>query len=154
MTTWLHLAMRRWDRGPPMKRQREHYAHKDTPMYIRRWPAVCKGAAPWDRTPPHRSWRAGAHPQCSVSKILVIFQNINLLLIKGCLNPRKLLKYASILLIWETSNRLYKPAGENPRSLRKTKCSEIFPFSQKGIQENSMEKTGSCLCHVRACHWL
>lgn len=38
-------------------------------------------------------------PPCSVSHTLVTFQNINLSLIKGCLSPRKLLKYASILLI-------------------------------------------------------
>ena len=45
-------------------------------------------------------------PPCCVSQTLVTFQNINLSLIKGCLNPRKLLKYASILLIWDASNRL------------------------------------------------
>lgn len=45
-------------------------------------------------------------PPCSVSHTLVTFQNINLSLIKGCLNPRKLLEYASVLLIWEAGIRL------------------------------------------------
>lgn len=73
------------------------------PWHTSGQPAACKGActfAPGFRTPLRsEAGRMAAQPPSSVSQVLITFQNINLLLIKGCLNPRKLLKYASILLI-------------------------------------------------------
>lgn len=111
-------------------------------MYCRR-PDVWKGTAlPWAELAARRSWSHRAHSRCSVSNMLVTFQNINLLLIKACLSPRKLRKYVSILLIWETSNRLYKPAAENPGSIRKTKCSENFCFFFFLTEKHSRNQLG------------